>query len=100
MDGFGESADPVGTAAVLAEHVPLLELRVGAFTGAAEAGMGAVGVFLRLRLVLALVRGDHLVAGLVVAVVALVAQGDEPGFFECGEDVPDSGGGGVMRAAR
>src|SRR5438876_12014693 len=76
-----------------------LELGVGAFAGAAEPGVGPVGVLLRLWLVAALVRCDHVLSGVVVAVVALVAQGDEPGVAQHGEDVPDPGGRGVMGAA-
>jgi hypothetical protein len=49
--------------------------------------MGAVGFFLGLGFVPALVRGDHLVAGLVVAVVALVGQGNQSGVAQRGEDV-------------
>jgi hypothetical protein len=74
------------------ERVPRLELVVDAFAGPQRS-------FLRLRLVLAPVQDDHLLSGLVVSVVALAIQGDEPGFFKCGEDIPDPGGCGGMRAA-
>lgn len=36
----------------------------------------------------------------VVAVMALVAQGDQSRVAQCGEDVPDPRGRGVVRAAR
>ena len=55
----------------------------------AQPGVGAVGVLLGLGLVTPLVRGDHVAAGRVVAVVALVAQGDQSGVAQRGEDVPD-----------
>jgi hypothetical protein len=61
--------------------------------------MGPVGVGLRLRFVLAFVGGNYPLSGLVVAVVALVAQRDQPGLFEGGEDVPDASGGGVVRVS-
>ncbi|GAA1314388.1 hypothetical protein GCM10009634_84320 [Saccharothrix xinjiangensis] len=89
-----------GAAAELAEDAPGLESGVGTFARTAWAGMGAVGSLLGLGFVPALARGDHLVAGLVVAVVALVGQGDQPGVAQRGEDVPDPGGRGVAGAAR
>src|SRR5437764_12379407 len=99
MDGFGELAGSSGAAAELAQDAPGLELGVGAFAGAAQAGVSPVGVFLGLGLVAALVRGDHVIAGLVVAVVALVAQRDEPGVAQGRQDLRDPGGGGVVGAA-
>jgi hypothetical protein len=60
---------------------------------------GAVGVFLGLGLVAAFVRGDHVFACWVVAVVALVTPGDEAGVAQGGEDVPAPRGGGVVGAA-
>lgn len=61
--------------------------------------MGTVGVFLRLGLVTPLVRGQDQFTGLVVAVITLVAQGDESGVAQGVEDLPDPGGGGVVSAA-
>jgi hypothetical protein len=76
VDGFGEAAGTSGAATEFAQDAPGLEL-----------GVGAVGVFLGLRLASAFVRGDHVFAGVVVAVVALVAQGDQVGLTQRGEDV-------------
>src|SRR5690348_6446640 len=67
--------------------------------GPRQAGVGAVGVLLGLWFVAALVRGDQNLTAFVVAVVALVAQRDESGVAQRGEDVPDPRGRGVVRAA-
>src|SRR5439155_16718673 len=96
MDGFGESAGVVGAAAEFVQDPPVFELGVGAFAGAAEPGVGAVGFLAGFGLVTAFVRGDHVLAGLVIAVVALVAQGDQPSLAQGGENLPDAGGCGVM----
>jgi hypothetical protein len=88
-----------GAAAEFAQDAPGLELGVGPLARAAQLGVGAVGVFLGFGFVAAFVGGDHVLAGGVVAVVALVAQRDEPGLAQGGEDVEDPGGGGVVDAA-
>lgn len=67
--------------AVLAQDAPVFELGVGAFAGPAQACVGAVGVFLGLRLVVACVGGDQVLAGVVVAVVSRVAHGDQSASF-------------------
>ncbi|GGP72697.1 hypothetical protein GCM10010185_52570 [Saccharothrix coeruleofusca] len=74
MDGLGQAASTVRTAAEFAQDAPGLELGVGAFTRSAQAGVGAVGLFLGLRLVLAFVRGDDVVACLVVAEVPPITR--------------------------
>lgn len=61
--------------------------------------MSALDVLLRLGLVTTLVRGDHESTSLVVVVIALVSQGDQPGIAQNREDVPDAGRGGVVDAA-
>jgi hypothetical protein len=45
VDGLGELACTPGAAAELAEDAPGLELGVRALAGAAEPGVGAVGLF-------------------------------------------------------
>lgn len=52
VDGLGKFPGTPGAAAQLTENPPRLELRVRPFAGHAEFRVGAVGLFLRLRLVL------------------------------------------------
>lgn len=85
VDGLGEFPCARRAAAELVEDVPCLELGVRSLAGAAEFRMGAVGLFLGLGLVLAGV-GD-LRPG--AALVALIGQGDQAGFFQLVEDSPD-----------
>ena len=54
VDGLGELPGPPRAAAEFAQDTPGLELGVGAFAGAAQRGVGAVGGLLRFRLVAAL----------------------------------------------
>jgi hypothetical protein len=56
VNGLGEFPGAPGAAAELAEDLPGLELGVCPLAGAAEPRVGAVGLFLGFRLVLALVR--------------------------------------------
>src|SRR5690348_7727827 len=51
VDGLGELPGAPGAAAELPENLPCLELRVRAFAGCAETGVGAVGFLLGFRLV-------------------------------------------------
>lgn len=75
--------------------MPVLELGV-ALAWVAESGVSSDGVFLLFRFVAALARIVHSLAGVVVAVVALVFQRDQPGLFGSGEDVPDLCRSGVV----
>ena len=75
MDGLGELPSTPGAAAEFAQDPPVLQLGVRPFAGCAELRVGAVGLFLRFRLVLAPVR-DLRVRG---AQVALISQGDQQG---------------------
>src|SRR6476469_196710 len=86
VDGFGESVDAAGADSDLVWDAPVVELGVGAFARAVEPGMDTVGVLQRLGFVLAFVRGDHPFPVLVIAVVALVTQRDQPGLFQRGPD--------------
>jgi hypothetical protein len=61
--------------------------------------MGAIGLLPRLGFVTAVVRGADPLTGLVVAVMTLVAHRDQTGIALRGQDVPDSGGGGVVCTA-
>jgi hypothetical protein len=56
VDGLCEFPGAPGAAAELVEYSPCFELRVRAFAGGAEFRVGAVGFFLRVRLVPASVR--------------------------------------------
>ena len=56
MDGLGELPRLPGTAVEFDEDLPYLELGVCHFAGSAQLRVGAVGLFLGFRLVLALVR--------------------------------------------
>lgn len=75
------------------------ELRVGPFAGRAELGVGAVGCLLGSGFACAFVWGDHVVAGFVEALVALVGQGDQPGAGQGGKDLPDPGRGRLVGRA-
>ena len=57
VDGFGRLGGSAWAAAELAQDAPGLELGVGAFARAAEAGMSAVDVLLGARLCSAPARG-------------------------------------------
>src|SRR5215468_748732 len=81
---LGELACSPGAAAELPEDSPCLELGVCAFARCAQPGVGAVGLFLGLRLVLPDVR-DLRVPG---SLVALVGQGDQAGGFQLGPARP------------
>src|ERR1700752_3965481 len=85
VDRFGEFPGSPGTAAELGEDLPYLELRVCAFTRCAELRVGPVGVFLRFRLFLALVRDLRPAA----ALVSLVGEGGQALFLQLVEDAPD-----------
>jgi len=65
VDRFPQLPGSQGAAVELAQDRPGLELGIGAFTGAAQPGMSAVGVLLRAGLVLALVRDAYGVTGTV-----------------------------------
>jgi hypothetical protein len=70
VDGLGQLPGPPGTAAELAQDPPGLEQGIGTLAGAAQPGMGPVGVLLRGGLVPAPVRR----ADVLLAEVALVAR--------------------------
>jgi hypothetical protein len=72
-------------AAELGENCPGLELRVRALAGRAELRVGAVGLFLRLGLVLPLI-GD-LRPG--TALISLIGQDDEALGFQFVQHAPD-----------
>src|ERR1700755_1608725 len=78
VDRLGEFPGAPGAAAELVEDVPGLELGVCPFAEGAEFRVGAVGFFLRFRLVPALVRDLRPGA----ALVSLVGEGDEAGFLQ------------------
>src|SRR5215470_5965370 len=82
VDCLGELPGAPGAAAEFAEDAPGFKLGVRALAGCAEPGVGAVGLFLRFRLVLSPVR--DLRAG--AALVALIGQGDQPGGLQFGQD--------------
>ena len=73
MDGLGELVGAPGAAAELAEDPPGLELRVRTLAGCAELRVRLIGLFLRFRLVPALVR-DFRVRG---ALIPLIGEGDQ-----------------------
>ena len=85
MDCLGELPGAPGAAAELAEDTPGFKLGVRALAGCAEPRVGAVGLFLRFRLVLSPVRDLRVRASLV----ALIGQGDQPGGLQLGQDAPD-----------
>jgi hypothetical protein len=70
VDGFGEEAGAVGAAAEFPQDVPRLELGVGAFAGAAQPGVGAVGRLLGFGFVLASVGRPDVIAGAVVGLMS------------------------------
>jgi hypothetical protein len=85
VNGFREFPGARRAAAELGEDLPYLELRVRALAGGAEFRVGAVGLFLGLGLVLALVRDLRPGA----ALVALVREGDQSGSLQFIKDAPD-----------
>ena len=85
VDGLGELTGAPGAAAELTENPPAFELGVRALARSAEPGVGAVGLFLGFRLVLAPVRDLRVHA----ALVALIGQGDQAGGLQLGQDAPD-----------
>jgi hypothetical protein len=93
VDGLGKLPSPPGTAAELAQDPPGLELGIGTLAGAAQPGMGPVGVLLRGGLDPAPVRR----ADRVFAEVALVAQRDQAAGGQGLDDAPDPGRGQVVR---
>lgn len=61
--------------------------------------MGAIGVVAGLGRVTPLVWGDHMLAGVVVAMVARVCQRDQSRLVQRGKNVSDPGGRGAMGVA-
>src|SRR5580693_10321336 len=85
VDGLGKLPRFPGAAAEFPEDLPGLELGVRALAGRAELRVRTVGVFLGLRLVLALVRSFRVRA----ALIALVGQDDQAGRLQFRQDAPD-----------
>src|ERR1700733_7846104 len=85
VDGLRECPGAPRAAAELGEDLPYLELRVCPFAEGAELGVGFVGLFLRFRLVPALVRDLRPGA----ALIALVREDDQAGFLQLVEHAPD-----------
>ena len=85
VNSFREFPGAPRAAAELGEDLPCLELRVRALARCAEFRVGAVGLLLRFRLVLALVR--DLRPG--TALVSLVRESYQAGFLQLIEHAPD-----------